>query len=50
MPAQSVTKLIVTRFDMEAIPDIPLSYGMRTMPGNASGQFINVVADYMDIQ
>jgi FAD/FMN-containing dehydrogenase len=41
---------IVTRFDMEAIPDIPLSYGMRTMPGNASGQFVDAVVDYTDIQ
>ncbi|KAL2857570.1 hypothetical protein BJX68DRAFT_253069 [Aspergillus pseudodeflectus] len=41
---------IVTRFDMEAIPDIPLSYGMRTMPGNASEQFVDAVVDYTDIQ
>ncbi|KAL3486992.1 hypothetical protein BJX62DRAFT_246324 [Aspergillus germanicus] len=41
---------IVTRFDMEAIPDIPISYGMRTMPGNASEQFVDAVVDYTDIQ
>ncbi|KAL2834660.1 hypothetical protein BJY01DRAFT_259472 [Aspergillus pseudoustus] len=41
---------IVTRFDMEALPDTPISYGMRTMPANASEQFVDAVVDFTDNQ
>ncbi|KAL3459585.1 hypothetical protein BJX64DRAFT_291090 [Aspergillus heterothallicus] len=39
---------IVTRFDMEALPDIPLSYGMRVIPATSSEQYVDAIVDFID--
>ncbi|KAL4866503.1 hypothetical protein BDV12DRAFT_210431 [Aspergillus spectabilis] len=41
---------IVTRFDMEALPDNPLAFRQRFMSAVVSAQFVDAVVDYIDNQ
>lgn len=39
---------IVTRFDMEALPDKDLAHGVRFMSGNHSSELVDVLVDFTD--
>ncbi|KAF2094068.1 FAD binding domain-containing protein [Rhizodiscina lignyota] len=39
---------IVTRFDMEALPDKDLAYGLRIMPANYTSEFLDAVVYFTD--